>query len=235
MIVVIALAGLILGTLLNLIIARQLRDPEVDEAPQAAQAAPSSPLRWIPVVGSIAQRSWVGLAVEVLAAVMAVVLWQYYGWTPRFWLLSAATLVLLDTAAIDWQVRLIDTLIMVIATVACVALGQWISGNWILSLLGALAAGFVFVLFFVIAKLLYPSQQAPFGLGDVYLGMFIGALLGIGHVGGALLYGMFLAGLASIGIIVVLGYQRARHIPISYGTFLCLGVLIYLAIWPIPR
>src|ERR1051326_7598314 len=98
MIVAIALAGLIVGTVLNLIIARQLRDPE---APEAAEAARPSSLRWIPVVGSIAQRSWVGLAVEVLAAAMAVVLWQYYGWTPRFWLLSAATLVLLDTAAID--------------------------------------------------------------------------------------------------------------------------------------
>lgn len=230
MIAVLALAGLILGTLLNQIITRQLRDPEAAEA-----APPSSPLRWIPVVGAIARRSWVALAVEVLAAVMAVVLWQRYGWTPRFWLLSAATLVLLDTAAIDWQVRLIDTLIMVIATVACVALGQWISGHWLLSLLGALAAGFVFVLFFVIAKILYPSQQAPFGLGDVYLGMFIGGLLGLAHVGGALLYGMVMAGLASIGIVVVLGYQRARHIPISYGSFLCLGVLIYLAIWPLPR
>lgn len=229
MIVVLALAGLILGTLLNQIIARQLRDPE------AAEATPRSPLHWIPVVGSITQRAWVSLAVEVLAAVMAVVLWQRYGWTPRFWLLSAATLVLLDTAAIDWQVRLIDTLIMVIATVACVALGQWISGNWLLSLLGAIAAGFVFVLFFVIAKILYPSQHAPFGLGDVYLGMFIGGLLGLAHVGGALLYGMVMAGLASVGIVLVLGYQRARHIPISYGSFLCLGVLIYLAIWPLPR
>lgn len=229
MIVVLALAGLVLGSLLNLIIARQLHDPE------APEAAPLSPLRWIPLVGPIAQRSWVALAVEVLAAAMVVVLWQRYGWTPRFWLLAAATLVLLDTAAIDWQVRLIDTLVMVVATVACVALGQWISGNWLLSLMGALAAGFVFVLFFVIAKILYPSQQAPFGLGDVYLGMFIGALLGLAHVGGALLYGMVLAGLASVGIIVALGYQRARHVPISYGSFLCLGVLMYLVIWPLPR
>jgi leader peptidase (prepilin peptidase) / N-methyltransferase len=228
-IAVLALCGLILGTLLNQMIARQLRDPE---AP--AVARPASPLRWLPVVGSIARRDWVALAVEALAAAMTVVLWQRYGWTPRFGLLLAATLVLLDTAAIDWQVRLIDTLVMVVATIACVALGGWISGSWLLSLLGALAAGFVFILFFVIAKILYPSQHAPFGLGDVYLGMFIGALLGLVHVGGALLYGMIMAGLASIGIIVVLGYQRARHVPISYGSFLCLGVLAYLAIWSLP-
>jgi leader peptidase (prepilin peptidase)/N-methyltransferase len=228
-IAVLALSGLILGALLNVAIARQLRDPE---AP--ATSGRSSALRWVPLIGPLTQRAWVALAVELLMAVMAVVLWQRYGWSPRFWLLLAAALVLLDTAAIDWQVRLIDTLIMVIATVAGVALGQWITGSWMLSLMGALVAGFVFVLFFVIAKVLYPSQQAPFGLGDVYLGMFIGALLGLIHVGGALLYGMIMAGLASVAIIVALGYQRARHIPISYGSFLCLGVLVYLILWPLP-
>jgi len=226
---VLALFGLILGTLLNVVIARQLHDAE---AP--ATAGTHSALRWLPLVGSLRQRAWVALAVEILMALMAAALWQRYGWSPRFWLLLAATLVLIDTAAIDWQVKMIDTLIMVIATVAGVALGQWISGSWLLSLLGALAAGFIFVLFFVIAKVLYPGQHAPFGLGDVYLGMFIGALLGLAHVGGALLYGMVMAGLASVAIIVALGYQRARHVPISYGSFLCLGVLAYLIFWPLP-
>jgi leader peptidase (prepilin peptidase)/N-methyltransferase len=226
---VLALFGLVLGTLLNVAIARQLHDTE---AP--ATHGTRTALRWVPLIGPLTQRAWVALAVEVLMAVMTVVLWQHYGWSPRFWLLLAAALVLIDTAAIDWQVRLIDTLIMVIATVAGVALGQWTSGSWLLSLLGALAAGFVFVLFFVIAKVLYPSQHAPFGLGDVYLGMFIGALLGLAHVGGALLYGMVMAALASVAIIVALGYQRARHIPISYGSFLCLGVLVYLIVWPLP-
>ncbi|HEX6290798.1 MAG TPA: hypothetical protein VFZ66_16540 [Herpetosiphonaceae bacterium] len=229
MIALIALLGLALGTLLNLIIERQLREPET-----AAASRPRTAQRWIPVVGALTQRAWLALAVEVLTAVMAVALWQRYGWSLRFGLLLAATLVLLDTAAIDWQVKLIDTLIMVVATIAGVALGQWIIGSWLLSLLGALVAGFVFLLFFVIARILYPSQKAPFGLGDVYLGMFIGALLGLAHVGGALLYGMIMAGLASVGLIVVLGYQRARHVPISYGSFLCLGVLMYLVLWRLP-
>ncbi len=228
MIGIVALVGLILGTLLNYAIARQLHNPE------APIERSTSALRWIPLVGAIRHRDWVALAVEVLTVAMAVALWQRYGWSPRFGLLFAATLVLIDTAAIDWQVRLIDTLIMVIATIIGVALGQWITGSWLLSLMGALVAGFVFVLFFVIARIMYPSQHAPFGLGDVYLGMFIGALLGLVHVGGALLYGMFMAGLVSLGIIVVVGYQRARHIPISYGSFLCLGVLLYLILWPLP-
>lgn len=231
MIVLVAVLGLVLGTGLNQIIARQLRDTEQDAAPVA------SPRRWLPIAGPLLDRAWIPLAVEVLTMVMAVVLWRDYGWQPRFWLLLAATLVLIDTAAIDWQVRLIDTLIMIGATVLAVALAPWIIssqslGSWQNSLLGMITAGFIFMLFFVVAKILYPQQHAPFGLGDVYLGMFIGALLGLFRVGPALFYGMILAGVASMAIILFLGYQRARHIPIAYGSFLCLGVLLYLALEP---
>ncbi|MDP9313105.1 MAG: prepilin peptidase [Chloroflexota bacterium] len=226
MIGLVLLLGAVLGTALNLLIAAQLRG-------DLPQPEGGSPLRWVPLVGSLARRAWVGLAVELATIGMAVVLWQQHGWTPRFWLLLAASLVLIDTAAIDWQVKLIDTLIMVAATVGAVAFAPMIVGSWTRSLQGLLAAGLVFVLFFVIAKMLYPHQQAPFGLGDVYLGMFIGALVGFYNVGPALFYGMMLAGLASIGMIVVLGFARARHIPISYGSFLCLGVLLYLVVSPL--
>jgi leader peptidase (prepilin peptidase)/N-methyltransferase len=219
--------GLFLGVALNQLIVVQLRD----DLPQLQMV---SPVRFVPIVGAVTHRFWVALAVEIVATVIAVVLWQYYGWSPRFWLLLAASLVLIDTAAIDWQVKLIDTLVMVGATIVVVAFAPLIVGSWARSIQGLLAAGFVFLLFFVIAKVLYPSQQAPFGLGDVYLGMFIGALLGLFRVGPALFYGMVLAGLASIGMIVVLGFARARHIPISYGTYLCLGVLLYLMIDPLP-
>lgn len=229
MIVLVAFLGLGLGTALNQIIAHQLRS----EQPAVAVGS----RRWLPLVGPVMDRAWLALAVEVLTMAMAVVLWRYYGWEPRFWLLLAATLVLLDTAAIDWQVRLIDTLVMVGATVLAVVAAPWIIrsqsiGSWQNSLLGMLVAGFVFVFFFVAAKIIYPQQHAPFGLGDVYLGMFIGALLGLFRVGPALFYGMMLAGAASAAIVVFLGYQRARHIPIAYGSFLCLGVLLYLALEP---
>jgi leader peptidase (prepilin peptidase) / N-methyltransferase len=221
----IVVLGLALGVALTRLIAWQLREPE--------SPAPRSTARdWLPLAGSVIRRDWLSLAVELITLAMTVVLWRSYGPTAQFALLLLASLVLIDTAAIDWRVKLIDTLVLVAATIGAVAFAPWITGSWLVSLLGLLAAGFVFVLFFVIAKMLYPGQAAPFGLGDVYLGMFIGALVGLFEVGPALLYGMLMAGLASIALIVVRGYGRARHIPISYGTFLCLGVLLYLAIWP---
>lgn len=221
MIVFVFVFGLLLGTALNHLIVWQLRSDNV-----ATRSA--TPLQSIPLLGSIAQRAWLPLVVELATATIAVGLWQWYGFSPRFWLLLAASLVLIDTAAIDWKVKLIDTLVMVIATIAAVAFAPLIGISWAASLLGLTAVGVMFVLLFVAARLIYPTQAAPFGLGDVYLGMFIGALLGLYEVGPALFYGMLLAGLASLGLIVALGYKRARHIPISYGTFLCLGVLLRL-------
>jgi len=228
-IIIVALLGLLLGTVLNQLIIWQLREPG-----EATTSTSSGSLRWLPIVGAVSSRAWLALLVEAVTTVMAVVLWQYYGWTPRFWLLLAAALVLIDTGAIDWQVKLIDTLVMVVATVVALACAPLIIGSWSRSLFGLIAAALVFVLVFVLAKVLYPGQQAPFGLGDVYLGMFIGALLGLYRVGPALFYGMSLAGLASVGLLLMLGYKRARHIPISYGSFLCLGVLIYLLVSPFP-
>ena len=80
---------------------------------------------------------------------------------------------------------------------------------------------------------MYPQQQAPFGLGDIYLAMFIGALLGVAQVGSALLYGMLLAGVASVLLLLIYGYRRARHMPIAYGSFVCVGVLMYLVLQPV--
>lgn len=224
MIGLVALLGLVLGSLLNQLIAFQLRN----DVPVVA--TPGGPLSRLPIVGALAGRAWLPLAVEVITTLMTVALWLHYGWSLRFVLLLAATLVLIDTAAIDWKVKLIDTLVLIGATIVVVAVAPLIGNSWRGSFLGLFGAGFVFLLFFIIAKILYPSQQAPFGLGDVYLGMFIGALMGF-KVGEALFYGIVMAGFVSVAMIVVLGYQRARYIPISYGTFLCLGVLLHLVLF----
>lgn len=226
MIVLVVLLGLALGVGLNRVIAWQLRNDQ--------PMPPTSALLWVPLAGSVLRRNWLDLTVELLTLGMTVVLWSNYGWSLRFAGLLAATLVLIDTGAIDWRVKLIDTLVMVIATVLAVVFAPVIItaslGAWLSSLLGLLAAGFVFMLFFMIAKIMYPGAHAPFGMGDIFLGMFIGALVGFYNVGAALFYGMLLAGLVSLGMMLVLGYQRARLIPISYGTFLCLGVLLYFVV-----
>jgi leader peptidase (prepilin peptidase)/N-methyltransferase len=218
------IAGLALGTLLNQVVARQTH---------AGTASRQRRWCWLPIVGSVARRDGIALAVEVVTTAMMVVLWHEYGWSMRFVLLLAAVVVLIDTAAVDWKVRLIDTLVMLGATLVALACAPLLVASWANALLGSIAAAMVFLLLFMLARMMYPQQQAPFGLGDVYLAMFIGALLGIGQVGSALLYGVVLAGAASLLLILVYGYQRARHMPIAYGSFLCLGVLLHLTLWPL--
>jgi leader peptidase (prepilin peptidase)/N-methyltransferase len=63
------------------------------------------------------------------------------------------------------------------------------------------------------------------GFGDVKLAAFMGLLLGPLPTVQALFYGVFLAGLVSIGIIV---WRRSLKGTIAYGPYLAAGALIVL-------
>ncbi len=214
----IVMLGLTLSTLLNWFVVRQWGNADY------------SSWSLVPFVSALRRRDWVALGVDVVTVAMTVALWHTYGWSVRFVVLLLAVAVLIHTAAVDWKVRLIDTLVMLGATLAALVFAPLLAGTWLNALLGVLAAATVFVVLFMLARILYPGQHAPFGLGDVYLGMFIGALVGITEVGAALLLGMLLAGLASVALLVAHGYRQARHMPIAYGAFLCMGVLLHLVL-----
>lgn len=220
--VVAGLLGLWFGNLINWLVDRQA----------VTERHPPPPARslhhWLPVWGAVSRRDWFGLVVELLTAVTVALLYVRYGLTLRFALLLAAALLLIDTGAVDWRVKLIDVLVLLVATLIAVVTANLRGLDWSRSLLGLLTGLILFMLFFVLAKILYPGQVAPFGLGDVYLGAFIGALVGFFDLPRTLFYGMALAAIVSVGLILVLGYKRARYIPISYGSYLCLGALIQL-------
>lgn len=78
--------------------------------------------------------------------------------------------------------------------------------------------------------ILFPGKSAPFGLGDVYLAIFIGAALGLRHLGPALLYGVFMAGFVAAGILLARRFGRQTPEYLPYGAYLCLGVLLYIAL-----
>jgi leader peptidase (prepilin peptidase)/N-methyltransferase len=67
------------------------------------------------------------------------------------------------------------------------------------------------------------------GFGDVKLVMFMGFLLGPLPTAQALFYGVFLAGLGSIVVIV---RNRSMRGSIAYGPFLAAGSLIVLYLLP---
>jgi leader peptidase (prepilin peptidase)/N-methyltransferase len=67
-------------------------------------------------------------------------------------------------------------------------------------------------------------------MGDVYLAIFIGSVVGVVNLAPALFYGMLIAGLVSAGILVLRRAGRKTPEYISYGSYLCLGVLIFIAL-----
>lgn len=224
MALLIALAGLVIGNLLNVVIARQLVTAHRVRAPRRA-----GPLDYVPLIGAWRRRQWLALAVEVVTALMAAALFLRYGLSLRSLVLFGASLVLIDTGAIDFKVRMIDTLVLIVATIAMLALAPLNAIGWLASAFGLAMAGVMFVLLFLLAKVLFRGVAAPFGLGDVYLAAFIGALVGFRDLSVALFYGIAMAGLVSLGLIILRGTGRKVPTYIAYGTYLCLGALLFLA------
>ena len=176
------------------------------------------------------------LLIELIVGIALVLLYTRYGFSVSFFYFAFVIAILVLTGAIDWLHRSIYTFVILGAALIVLPLAALIPHHSFLNaLLGALVAGFMFALFFALARLLFPSAASPFGLGDVYLGIFIGAAIGLLDVLPALFYGMFLAGIFS-AVLLVLRRAKRPNVPqyISYGTFLCLGVVIYVLLWGLP-
>lgn len=232
--------GLLLGALLNIVIVRLPREQRLLGWPRCTRTG--APLAWwqlIPLLGWLAQRGraadgrplhWIYPAVELLTGLTLLRLYQLYGLGDNFAYLAFVCAVLIVTGAIDWLHRYIYTLVILGGALLALVAGPLVGMDWRNVLLGALAAGLIFMLFFLLARLMFPSAGAPFGLGDVYLAIFIGAAVGLLNLAPALFYGMLMAGLVSAGILVARRAGRPTPTYISYGTYLCLGVILFIAL-----
>ncbi|MFO7166872.1 MAG: prepilin peptidase [Chloroflexota bacterium] len=233
--------GLCVGSLLNLVVVRLPREGAFGGWPRCTRCG--RPLAWwqmLPLVGWLAQRGrgrccgrplgWIFPLVELTSGVSLALLYARYGLGAPFFYLAFVAAVLIVTGAIDWLHRFIYTFVILGAALVAVIGAPFVPHHSLLNaLLGALVAGFVFAIFFALARAMYPGRSAPFGLGDVYLAIFIGAAVGIVNLMPAIFIGMLLAGLFSAALLLM---RRAGWpgVPeyISYGTFLCIGALGYL-------
>lgn len=238
--ILVLLAGLTLGSLLNILIVRLPRERRLLGWPRCTRTA--EVLAWwqlLPVAGWLIQRGrardgrslhWIFPLVELLSGLLLLRLYQLYGLGPSFFYLVFVCAVLLVTGAIDWLHRYIYTFVILGATLVALAAGPLVGMDWRNVLLGALAAGFIFLIFFMLARALFPSAGVPFGLGDVYLAIFIGAVVGLLNLGPALFYGMAMAGAVAAGILVARAAGRSTPTYIAYGSYLCLGVVLFIAL-----
>lgn len=239
--IIAVLAGLLLGSLLNVIVIRLPRERSLAGWPRCTRCG--RPLAWwqvLPLIGWLAQGGrgrccgrplkWLFPLVELISGAALALFYARYGLTVTFFYMAFVAAVLIVTGAIDWLHRSIYTFVILGGALVALLAAPAVTGHSFLNaLLGALAAGFVFALFFALARLLFPAASSPFGLGDVYLAIFIGAAVGLTNLMPALLYGMLLAGAFSAALLV-LRLAGRRNIPqyISYGTFLCMGALGFL-------
>jgi leader peptidase (prepilin peptidase) / N-methyltransferase len=94
---------------------------------------------------------------------------------------------------------------------------------WWAGLATGIGAGVLFALIALIGALIFKAEAM--GFGDVKLAVFIGLLLGWPYTVTALFYGVFLAGLVSIGYVI---WKRSMRGTIAYGPYLAVGALILL-------
>jgi leader peptidase (prepilin peptidase)/N-methyltransferase len=234
------LAGLALGGLINVLVVRLPREGSLLGWPRCTRTG--EPLSWwqlLPLAGWLIQRGrasdgrplhWIYPLVELISGLALLRLYQIYGLGLPFAYLSFVCAVLLLTGAIDFLHRYIYTFVILGAAAIALAVGPLVGMDWRNTTLGALAGGFVFLIFYVLAHILFPSAGVPFGLGDVYLAIFIGAAVGLLSLGAALFYGMLMAGVVSAAILVLRRAGRPTPTYIAYGSYLCLGAILFLAL-----
>jgi len=141
---------------------------------------------------------------------------------PLLALRSLFVLVLVQVIFFDFEHRLIlDRVIfpsMVLALVVSLFDNPWWAG-----IATGLAAGLLFLLIAVIGAAIFKAEAL--GFGDVKLALFMGLLLGPLPTVQALFYGVFLAGMVSVAIII---WRRSMKGTIAYGPYLAAGALIVL-------
>lgn len=145
---------------------------------------------------------------------------------------SVFVLVLVQVIFFDFEHRLILDRVMFPAMAVALLLSftgnPWFSGNnrWY-GIVAGVAAGLAFFLLSLAGQAIFKAEAL--GFGDVKLVTFMGLLLGPLPTVQALFYGIFLAGIISIGIVV---RDRSMRGTIAYGPFLAAGALIVLYLLP---
>jgi leader peptidase (prepilin peptidase)/N-methyltransferase len=165
------------------------------------------------------------VAVELVAAGLLALLRLRLGDDLATALPAMATLVLVAATLTDLRARLIPNALTYPAT-AIALLASPLPGGIgpVPALLGALAAGGVATLIWLGGRLLYRRGDV-FGLGDVKLSLFIGAVVGLSRALTAMTAGIFVGGL--LGLLVLLRGRSTRAI-MPYGPALAIGAYLTL-------
>jgi prepilin signal peptidase PulO-like enzyme (type II secretory pathway) len=135
---------------------------------------------------------------------------------------SVFVLVLVQVIFFDMEHRLILDRVMFPA-MALALIVSLFQQPWWAGIATGLAAGLLFLLLALVGSAIFKAEAL--GFGDVKLALFMGLLLGPLPTITALFYGVFLAGVVSVGFII---WRRSLKGTIAYGPYLAAGTLIVL-------
>lgn len=177
-------------------------------------------------------RPWQVWGPPVLSAVVFAVYGYVIASFPLLVVRSLFALVLVQVVFFDFEHRLILDRVMFPSMVLAllVTLSPLVAPNldlwrqaWWVGLVTGLGAGALFLGLALAGSALF--KQEALGFGDVKLALFMGLLLGWPYTFTAIFYGVFLAGVISIALIV---WRRSMKGTIAYGPYLAAGALILL-------
>jgi prepilin signal peptidase PulO-like enzyme (type II secretory pathway) len=173
-------------------------------------------------------KPWQVYGPPILCALLFGIFAFHLSSIPVLVLRSVFVAVLVQVIFFDFEHRLILDRVMfpsmALALLLSLSGDPWFSRHdWWHGIATGLGAGVFFLLLAVGGSLLFKTEAM--GFGDVKLVTFMGLLLGPLPTVQALFYGVFLAGVGGIAIII---WRRSMKGTIAYGPYLAVGALISL-------
>ena len=229
-----AIAGLMIGSFLNVCISR-LPKRESIVWPASHCTACSRPLAWfenIPILSWVVLRgrcrsclsriSIVYPLVELTTGLVFAGGVMVYGLSPLLFVRLAFACSLIVLFVIDLQHRILPNAITLPGIVAGFLASLFLSPGWLSSLIGIAAGGGVL---FAIAEAYYRVRgMEGLGMGDVKMLAMIGAVLGWPLMLLTLVLASFAGSLVGVGLIASGRGNLQAALP--FGTFLAIGALV---------
>lgn len=172
------------------------------------------------------RKPWQVYGPPILSAVLFAVFAFGIASFPLLLLRSLFVLVLVHVIFFDLEHRLILDRVMFPAMLVALVVSLF-GRPWWAGIATGLGAALVFLLLALLGSAIFKAEAM--GFGDVKLVLFIGLLLGWPQTLTGIFYGVVLAGLVSIGVIIL---NRSVKGTIAYGPYLAIGALIMLFTLP---
>jgi leader peptidase (prepilin peptidase) / N-methyltransferase len=234
LIVAFALAGLIVGSFLNVCIYRIPRRESL-MWPASHCTGCNRSLSWfenVPIISWLVLRgrcrscgahiSIMYPAVELTTAIVCAGGVAVYGWSPLLIVRLAFACALIVLFAIDLEHQILPNVITVPGIAAGLVASWFLPPGWLSSLIGALAGGGVLL---AIAEAYYRVRgQEGLGMGDVKMLAMIGAFLGWPLMILTLVLASFAGSV--VGVALLASRRGSMQAALPFGTFLALGALV---------